>query len=45
VERGNRDIKEETGLGKGVRIEGRDGVVVALERIDGQRLRRRASPC
>jgi transposase InsO family protein len=43
VERGHRDIKGETGLGKGVRIESRDvvvrQVVAALCRIDGQRLR------
>lgn len=44
VERGHRDLREETGLRKGVRIESRDDVVrqvvAALGRIDGGRLRR-----
>jgi len=44
VERGHRDLKEETGLGKGVRIgniaKAREAICKAVERLDGHRLRR-----
>ncbi len=45
VERGNRDFKEETGLGKGVVVPdvewARRRLERAVERLDGNRLRRR----
>jgi putative transposase len=44
VERGHRDLKDESGLGKGVVVQGHDDaarrLAAALERIDGRRLRR-----
>lgn len=44
VERGHRDLKDESGLGKGVVVQGHDDaarrLAAALDRIDGRRLRR-----